>query len=768
MIAHLISGAGATDKRHLPRGLIWTILVLSFLPLILSSVGVDFSAGRDGEAGAEDLEGRVVHNLMEWTAVCVAAFTTILSFLYIRQKPDNLVVIIAITMGFVTALDVFHTLGANHLLESAADNRIFIPITWAVSRFSNALLLTLGGILLLSRRSPLLPKSAFTIAAAGIGLFGLIYWGVHFFAMNELIHRTYFPGSFVTRPWDLPALLLFIASGVFIYPIVSRDNPGLFGQTLLVGIVPHTVCQLHMSFGSTEIFDGHFNIAHFLKITAYFVPLSALSLHFIRSYRRELTATERLEETVGGLRQEADKRTQMEKRLRSQEMRLTQLTDNIREVFWIGTPLVREWVYVSPAYEEIFGRSCESLYRDPHSLLEAIHPEDREQVRALMEQEVHGDFGVDFRIVRPDGQLRWIRTRAFPVRNENGEIYRVAGIAEDTTEQKEAELALKKTEARNQALISALPDMIFRINKDGVYLDYQIKDHSALAASPEDFLGKRVWDIFPELEERVRQALERTLETGAVQIIEYPFRLRGELRDYEGRFVASGDDEALIIVRDITEHKRLEREILEISSREQQRIGHDLHDGLSQQLAGIALLGKVLHKRLSAKSLPETDDARRIVDHVKEAITQTRHLARGLSPVQLVGQGLHEALEELALWVENLHSVECRLYWENEIRIDDLATATHLYRIAQEAVGNALRHAEPTRIDIELADRKDFFSLTIRDNGCGLPDGAGSGNGMGFNIMQYRARMIDASLDITTGPEGGTFVTCKFHNKQGH
>jgi two-component system CheB/CheR fusion protein len=139
-----------------------------------------------------------------------------------------------------------------------------------------------------------------------------------------------------------------------------------------------------------------------------------------------------------------------------------------------------------------------------------------------------------------------------------------------------------------------------------------------------------------------------------------------------------------------------------------------------------------------------------------------------LSPVQLEGQGLSDALEELALWVENLHSVECRFYRENEVCIDDLAVATHLYRIAQEAVGNALRHAEPTRIDIELTNRNGLFSLTIRDDGCGLPDEVGHGNGMGFNIMQYRARMIDASLNITNGPEGGTFVTCKFHHKQGY
>jgi PAS domain S-box-containing protein len=386
-------------------------------------------------------------------------------------------------------------------------------------------------------------------------------------------------------------------------------------------------------------------------------------------------------------------------------------------------------------------------------------------VRTLMDQDVHGDFGLDFRIKRPDDQTRWIRTRAFPVRNKDGEVYRVAGISEDVTEQKKAEDALRKTEARNEALVNALPDMIFRLSRDGVYLDYHAKDRSVLIAQPQDFLGKKVWDFFPELEDKVKHAVEKALETGTVQIIEYPVRIADQVRDFEARFVTSGEDEVLAIIRDITEHKRLEREILEISSREQQRIGHDLHDGLSQQLAGIALLGKVLHQRLNTRALPESKDAERIVNLVKEAITQTRILARGLSPVQLDSRGLTDALEELALWVENLYSIDCCFRCEQEIDIVDLAASTHLYRIAQESVSNALKHGEPSRIEIELADQAGHLTLTIRDNGKGLPEDAQRGKGMGFHIMQYRARMIDASLQIKGSPGEGTSVACKFRNK---
>jgi PAS domain S-box-containing protein len=703
---------------------------------------------------------------MEWTAVCMGTFTAVLGVLYLRHKSDYVVVVIAITMCFVGSMDAFHTLAADRLVEASADNRSLVPLTSALSRFSNSLLLGIGcSILLLSKRiRPRRPDVSFLIVLA-IGLVALAYWIVHFYATREKLPEAYFPQSFITRPWDLPALILFAVSGIFLFPPLLRRYPGLFSHALLLSVFPHITSQLHMTLGSTQIYDSHFHIAHLLKIVAYLVPLSALCLYFIHSLRSGLGAIEQLEKATEGLRQEASKRAQVERKLRSQEMRLTQLTDSIREVFWIAAPRVGEWIYVSPAYEEIFDRSCESLYRDPWSILDAIHPDDRDHVRTLLEQDVQGDFGFDFRIKRSDDQIRWIQTRAFPVRNKAGEVYRVAGISEDVTQQKDAEEALRRTEARNEALVNALPDLIFRLSRDGVILDYRAKDHSELRFQPQEFLGRKVWDLLPELEDRAKPAAEKALETDTVQIIEYPLEMSGQLREYEARFVRSGEDEVLAIIRDITEHKHLEREILDISSREQQRIGHDLHDGLSQQLAGIALLGKVLHQRLETKSLPEAADAMRIVDLVKEAITQTRSLAHGLSPIQLDSQGLPDALEELALWVENLHSVDCRFRCDQEIRIDDLAAATNLYRIAQESVSNALKHGDPSYIEIELSSRNGLLTLTIRDNGTGLPEEANRGSGMGFHIMEYRARIIGASVEIKGSPGEGTVVTCKFRGK---
>src|SRR5262249_1883067 len=147
---------------------------------------------------------------------------------------------------------------------------------------------------------------------------------------------------------------------------------------------------------------------------------------------------------------------------------------------------------------------------------------------------------------------------------------------------------------------------------------------------------------------------------------------------------------------------RLEKEILEISDREQRRIGQDLHDGLCQQLAGIELMSQVLEGKLAPRSKSDAARAGEIAGHVRDAISQTRLLARGLSPAPLDSEGLMSALQELASNTEKIFSVACRLDCRTPVLVEDHAAATHLFRIAQEAVSNAIKHGKARRIAIHL------------------------------------------------------------------
>ncbi len=149
-------------------------------------------------------------------------------------------------------------------------------------------------------------------------------------------------------------------------------------------------------------------------------------------------------------------RKQAEAARQESEERYRQLAENIREVFWISSADLSQIVYVSPEYEQVWGRTCESLYKAPTSFLDSIHPEDCERIIAALPQQLHGEFAEEYRIVQPNGTVRWIRARAFPVRNEFGEVYRIAGLAEDITERKQAEEKLFLSQEQLKSLISEL------------------------------------------------------------------------------------------------------------------------------------------------------------------------------------------------------------------------------------------------------------------------------------------------------------------------
>jgi PAS domain S-box-containing protein len=216
----------------------------------------------------------------------------------------------------------------------------------------------------------------------------------------------------------------------------------------------------------------------------------------------------------------------------------------------------------------------------------------------------------------------------------------------------------------------------------------------------------------------------------------------------------------LIIFRDITERKRLEREILEISDQERRRIGQDLHDGLCQHLAGIELMSQVLEQKLAAKS--KTDAARvgDISRHVRDAISQTRSLARGLSPVTLESEGLASALQELAANTEKMFGITCRVLAPQAGHVRAPAVETHLYRIAQEAVSNAIKHGKAREVLIQLEATAERTLLSVTDDGAGIPEPPPRTGGMGLRIMDYRAGMIGGALSIQRNPRTGTTVRC--------
>jgi len=220
------------------------------------------------------------------------------------------------------------------------------------------------------------------------------------------------------------------------------------------------------------------------------------------------------------------------------------------------------------------------------------------------------------------------------------------------------------------------------------------------------------------------------------------------------------------LLEEIEGRKRLEKEILNISEREQKRIGQELHDSIGQQFTGIAFLTKVLEQKLTEKLPDEATDAAEIKKLVNQAMDQMRSLARGLHPVDLVAGSLTSALQELAATTENLFGISCDFKYDSPIQIDDAEVATHLYRITQEAITNAIKHGKTKNIHIEFGQKGDMSVIKIENDGLDFPEEfEARGTGMGLQIMDHRADIIGATLDIHKGPEGGTIVICSFSSK---
>jgi PAS domain S-box-containing protein len=295
-----------------------------------------------------------------------------------------------------------------------------------------------------------------------------------------------------------------------------------------------------------------------------------------------------------------------------------------------------------------------------------------------------------------------------------------------------------------------------------VYANPAFVELTGLAAP--DVLGHGLSVLGPVVQDldRVREALPRggplaiettvTHTSGARRDVEWQLN---PVRDRRGRLT-----HWISIQRDVTARKRLEAELLEVSAREQRRIGQDLHDGLGQHLAGIELMSRVLAQKLAGSDHADAEQAARIGKHVREAIAQTRALARGLSPVALEAQGLMAALQELTASTGALFRVDCAFACDPPVLVEDNQVATQFYRIAQEAITNAVKHGRPRKVLVTLKQAPGQLELSVADDGAGLPAAAPEHAGMGLRIMNYRAGTIGAHLELRRRQPAGTLVVC--------
>lgn len=345
----------------------------------------------------------------------------------------------------------------------------------------------------------------------------------------------------------------------------------------------------------------------------------------------------------------------------------------------------------------------------------------------------------------------------------------VANVLAAALERRETEEALRDSEAKSRVILETTVDAVVTIDAAGIVESFNEAAERIFGYTSQEVIGQNVKMLMPDPYREEHDSYIRSYhETGRRNIIGIGREVIGQRKDgstfpmdlavsevqLEDRKIFTG------IIRDITDRRNLEQRLLEISDEERRRIGQDLHDGLGQMLTGIGLISQNLTRRLEADAHRAAPDMAEITDMVKEADQYARALARGLVPVELESNGLATALQRLARNAERLFSVRCSFEQVGEALLKDVTAAGHFYRIAQEAVSNAVKHGKASNINILLASGEAQVRLRVIDDGIGFPDELSRDRGMGVNIMHYRARIIGGTLDIRRDPAGGTVLTC--------
>ncbi len=309
---------------------------------------------------------------------------------------------------------------------------------------------------------------------------------------------------------------------------------------------------------------------------------------------------------------------------------------------------------------------------------------------------------------------------------------------------------------------------IFLIDIHGIIQFVNPAAETLFGYAPKELQGRNIKQLMPSPHrEKHDDYINTYLKTGIKKIIGKGRQLVGQRKDGSPfpMYLSVGEVQLKHshlfagLIMDLSTQQTLQREILAIPAREQQRIGEELHDGLGQQLTGLSMLAQSL---LNKASKPEHELASQLASGLHEALTQVRALSRGLMPVQIYADGFMISLQEITEIIELQSQIPIKLQIDDVILLFDDSTATHLYRIVQESLNNAVKHAEASQINVSLKIEQDHGLLEIIDNGIGIPLNLEGSTGLGLNIMRHRCGLFDGEITINPFGKRGTKVCCRF------
>jgi len=488
-----------------------------------------------------------------------------------------------------------------------------------------------------------------------------------------------------------------------------------------------------------------------------------------------------------GIIRNITERKKAEEALRDSQERFRQVAENIREVFWMTDPKKNRMIYISPAYEGIWGRTCESLYASPMSWLDAIHPDDLDRVlQAALTKQISGAYDEEYRIVRPDGSTRWIWDRAFPVRDASGHVYRITGIAEDITERKQTELALQQAYDETEKILASVPGAILAADQDLRVVYANSLACRYFGGGGADMAGASLNNVLPpEVAQRCWVYMRRTpqaAENGYWQQ-DREFERHGKV--YEYRFFplairGSERPQTGIVLWDITENKRLSEQIMQAEKLASlgtlvAGMAHEVNNP-AQGIMGLAQL------------MQDETDLTVVKEYARDIVAYTKHIATVVRDFSTyarqsdrddetdldLGERMAEAVKLLRRSPQFGH-VEVATDFRPVPFLK--ARQTEIDQVFVNLIGNAVQAMDGRGcLALETALRDGALTASVRDTGCGIPKDrlarifdpfyttkeAGKGTGLGLYIVHKIVTKHGGQIQVDSEVGNGTTFTVVF------
>jgi PAS domain S-box-containing protein len=450
----------------------------------------------------------------------------------------------------------------------------------------------------------------------------------------------------------------------------------------------------------------------------------------------------------------------LERRLADSEQRLRRALRLVHEAVW-EYDIAQERLWWSDEYDRQFGKPTPLRKPLAEWWAERIHPHDRVAAQARLQQaidEAAEGWQAEYRYRRADGQYVPVLERGALDRDATGRLTRVLGCMLDMSDLKSAQRALSERETRLRSVLEAAAEAIITADTDGRILTFNPAAEAMFRCTAEAVTGTPLRGLFARANGAPPDPLaaqdtqqRRTLQARRASGDTFPLELSARFVEEQGLWVVVG--------RDLSDQRRLERDVIELSTRQQEELGREIHDGLGQELTALLMLSHSIRRQLEDRRIPATPEAfAQIEEYLRHALDTCRTIARGLS-AEVSAPGLENALSELATGMERASGIPCRFAHTGRNVALSEQQAAHLYRIAQEAVSNAMRHAQARRVDIDLEVDDTVVVLRVRDDGQGIPPGAK--RGLGLRLMAYRAGMLGGTCTVQDAASGGTVVECR-------